>query len=439
MIPSVAGLLPIEKIIFELHHGLNGYRTYDLSEIRNLLNIHHNTIIKHLNSATYKIAAMSVLSSDDRIEYKEYLESCEGYIGEYRHPCLGFIKPSDRVVVVLGNGASISEVKCQSSEAETPPTDIDFLKRARSLHPTSYNRLERLFHEVWADGAPCPMKYQRMEQLFANSYLMVQESIGSTKEGKLARQYFDQLTVLLRDTLSTTTSNIHSTQHYEYFNHIMKASPQSMDIISFNYDVLADRALLHGNNAGVWDWSYTDGYGFKPLRQKLPRIRSNVKLLKLHGSMNWYIPVPGRGRQRAYKSNDPIYIPKPQATGGAPIWQRKQKRQGNRKQYVFPLIIPPIYEKRNLINSRLQLVWDNAKEALSNATVVIIWGYSMPITDYHAEALFAQCARKAKFKLIGINPDRDALSRITSVCGHKWIRWFFRMGHLFNVYEGTID
>ena len=436
MIPAVEGLLPIETLIFELYHGLNGYKKHSIAEIRRELNVHHHTIRRHLDNATFKLNASRILSDRDRKKYEDHLRTTEGFIGDHRHPSLGLIRPTDRVVVVLGNGASISEVTAHDPKAQTPPTDLNFLKVAYDIQRSEYRRLERLFLKVWKNGEPYPMKCQRMEQLFASSYLKVQETIGTSKEGKTAREYFDNLTVLLRNTLSKTTSNIHAMQHLQLFKYLAKANPQSIDIVSFNYDVLADRALVSGDKDNLWRWNYADGYGFKPLRKNYPRDRSTIKLLKMHGSMNWYIPIPGKGRQRVYKTNDPVYIPEPLAAANSPVWQRKQIRQGNRSQYVFPLIIPPVFEKRDLMNKRLQAVWETARDSMSKATLVIVWGYSMPLSDYHSEVLFAQCARKSKHKLVCINPDKEALSRVTCVSGHNWNRWFFRIGHLFNVFEG---
>jgi len=52
-------------------------------------------------------------------------------------------------------------------------------------------------------------------------------------------------------------------------------------LISFNWDILHDVALLRG---GKWHWS--DGYGFKSSQASVTRS-SPVKLYKLHGSVNW--------------------------------------------------------------------------------------------------------------------------------------------------------
>lgn len=340
-----------------------------------------------------------------------------------------FISNEDHVVLVLGAGASISEM-AQTQQSPLPPTDANFLDIARNCASAKYNEMEEAFHSVWNGNEPWPLKYQRMEALFSSAFLRVQQTTGTSKEGKAARLLYDRLVEMLRDTLSDTTGKARPTQHLSLLSALIDATPSSLTIISFNYDVLADRALLRGARNGLWNWAHSDGYGFKPNQQPNPKQPSTVRLLKLHGSMNWYIPTPGRSRASVYAKNTPIYIPKPAANQHAAAWQRRQHRLGHGKRRVFPLMVPPVFEKGTQIHGVLQEVWEQANVALGRATMVYVWGYSLPPTDYHAEMLFAQCARRAKHTLITINPDRSALSRVTDVCGHSWNRWYFYLDHL---------
>lgn len=185
-----------------------------------------------------------------------------------------------------------------------------------------------------------------------------------------------------------------------------------------------------GSREGHWRWSHTDGYGFIPDNQSTPKTKSELHLLKLHGSMNWYVPTPGRTRANAYAIKAPVHVPKPAANSTAPAWQRRQHYLGHSSKRIFPLLVPPVFEKGTQIIGVLQSIWDRANAALRDATIVFVWGYSLPPTDYHAELLFAQCARKAKHRLVAINPSREALARVTEVCGHTWNRWYFKMEHL---------
>lgn len=333
------------------------------------------------------------------------------------------------MVLVLGAGASISEM-ATTNQQPLPPTDANFLAVARECASAKYEDMEAAFQDVWQGNEPWPLKYQRMEALFSSAFLRVQQTTGTSKGGMAARLLYDSLVEMLRDTLSDTTGKAVPTQHSSFLEAIASRNPASMTVVSFNYDVLADRALLNGSRLGLWRWSHTDGYGFKPTNQPVPKASSSLKLLKLHGSMNWYIPTPGRSRASVYAKQTPVYIPDPARNQHTAPWQRRQRNLGHTNRQVFPLMVPPVFEKGTQILGVLQDIWDQASEALRSATVVFVWGYSLPQTDYHAEMLFAQCARRARHHLVAINPDRPALARVTDVCGHTWNRWYFLLDHL---------
>ena len=156
--------------------------------------------------------------------------------------------------------------------------------------------------------------------------------------------------------------------------------------------------------------------------------------------MNWYIPIPGKTRRTAYNANAPIYFPNPPTNLKAVAWHRRQKLLGHKKdRRVFPLLIPPVFEKATQISGHLGEIWDSAQEKLNNASVVLVWGYSLPPTDYHAEMLFAQGARRSQSRLLVANLDKVALGRVTEVCGHRWSRWFFRAYHLIQALDKELE
>ena len=69
----------------------------------------------------------------------------------------------------------------------------------------------------------------------------------------------------------------HSAQAYERFaTEVVKPANR---VITFNYDISLDSKLLQSGK-----WAIGDGYGFRV--RGLP-TGSTVKILKLHGSINW--------------------------------------------------------------------------------------------------------------------------------------------------------
>lgn len=353
------------------------------------------------------------------------------------HAGIRGIGHEDRVVVVLGAGASISEMKAHYaaqglSDVPIPPADANFLGVAEQVCPKLHAELCALFKEVWGDVAPYPLAHQRMEQLFTTAFMKVARTKGTTKAGRSARALLDATVILLANTLVRTTELAVPLQHRRLLQELKAADPAELTVIDFNYDVLADRALYHGKKGELWRWDYRDGYGFKPKGASSPRDASDLLALKMHGSMNWYIPVPGKKRKAAFNVRALVYVPNPNSTKGGLVWRRVQQVEGHKtSRRIFPLIVPPVFEKSTQISGTIAGMWDLAEERLSRATLVLVWGYSLPATDYHAEIMFAQAARRATFNLIVVNPDRAALARVTDVCGHAWTRWFFDIEDFF--------
>ena len=345
-------------------------------------------------------------------------------------PLWPLLAQNERVVVVLGNGASISEMRATGDDV-CPPTDLDFLKTAEKYQKPKYRSFVKKFDEIWGDAAPYPLEGQRMEQVFAITYLLKQQNRGRTAMARDASTLYERLVLLLRETLYSTTNLAEPMQHLELFRLLLSRDPASLDIVTFNYDVLADRALLQLSRSKELRWTRKDGYGFQPDGAKIPKAKSTCHLYKLHGSMNWYIPVGGKTKSTDFNPKAKIYIPSPAKGKKSAAWQNRQSCKGRDKEKkVFPLMVPPVFEKGLHIHGTLNTVWKSATDALSKADLVIVWGYSMPFTDYHSEISFAQAARTSKSRLIVVNPNHDALARITDVCGHRWSRWFFDVAHL---------
>ena len=346
----------------------------------------------------------------------------------------------ERIVVVLGNGASISEMTAAQGSV-CPPTDINFLSIAEKVQKSKYRTFVKKFTEIWENAAPYPLDGQRMEQIFAVTYFLKQQNRGRTARARRAAELYDSLVLLLRETLYSTTNLAEPIQHLELLRMLLSRSPASLDLVSFNYDVLADRALLQLSRTNEVQWSHKDGYGFRPDEAGVRKNASTCRLFKLHGSMNWYIPISGKTKTADFNPNARIYIPTPAKGPKSAAWQNRQSCKGQDKEVkVFPLMVPPVFEKGLHIHGTLNAVWSQAIQALSQADLVVVWGYSMPTTDYHSEISFSQAARSSKSRLVVVNPDRAALARITDVCGHRWSRWFFYAEHLLGALreEGVV-
>ena len=185
--------------------------------------------------------------------------------------------------------------------------------------------------------------------------------------------------------------------------------------ITFNYDALVERALY-----SLCRWSPSDGYGFEVDFKEIEQWKghkpahlgkSEVKVLKLHGSVGWYINEStnklflnwGRFLQSFIPgirdASEPDYTP---------------------DQYEHPVVIEPSFIKP-IEQKELLGVWDEARSKLEEAKEVFIIGYSMPQADASAQNLIVHSLRANSYypKVTVVDPDKEILDRYEELLGFK--------------------
>jgi hypothetical protein len=120
----------------------------------------------------------------------------------------------------------------------------------------------------------------------------------------------------------------------------------------------------------------------------IPGEPGPVLLLKLHGSVNWRIPLGH---------------PTPYAVDGImhhEAWFKYFDRQkiplDAVEQFLEtdPLLVPPVLTKTDLVQQPiLRLTWSLAVNALKRSKSVVFIGYSLPLTDIAAAFLFREGCR----------------------------------------------
>jgi hypothetical protein len=169
----------------------------------------------------------------------------------------------------------------------------------------------------------------------------------------------------------------HSEAAYERFAREI-ARPED-SIITFNYDVALDSKLRESGK-----WSIGDGYGF-PI-EGLP-TGSPVKILKLHGSINWLailfggmpgsaIPASGPFGSRPVFGTDDLTM-----LGYSGVSDPRFRRPAGA---VSPFILPT-NRKRFFFDTNLgrqwelfwRRLWSAAKRAVQGSERIVVCGYGM--------------------------------------------------------------
>jgi hypothetical protein len=157
-------------------------------------------------------------------------------------------------------------------------------------------------------------------------------------------------------------------------------------VLSFNYDTLIERVARYTKPEGkqdpiMTDWLYpkflrnVDSFIYQPPGLRIVHVPieyPTFKLIKLHGSINWYYSgefnFPG----------DPVYF----------VAAHQKNPRYDVKQYAEhlldkePLIIPPVTDKAAFYStSIIRTLWAEAHKALHEADRIFFLGYSLPETD----------------------------------------------------------
>lgn len=186
----------------------------------------------------------------------------------------------------------------------------------------------------------------------------------------------------------------HSTlEHHRKLIRQLEPALLSKDIVlvSTNYDLLADNAILH---IGA-----TCDYGFPYSEVKAER---SIRLLKIHGSLNWlYCPVCKQ-----------IYVANGQKLMIDATLNPNSSRCRVCQSAQRSIIIPPTYYK-DMSNPYLQSVYELTEQELLSAKEIIFCGYSFPDADMHIKYLLKRSEQNSnrngplKIKIInhGDNPE----------------------------------
>jgi hypothetical protein len=186
-----------------------------------------------------------------------------------------------------------------------------------------------------------------------------------------------------------------------------QASQSTFSFITFNYDFCLDFALY-----------------MKGLRIDYclgPPVQNAVKLLKLHGSLNWS-QCPKCKQIVAYRVEEYFQnvIPLSEAGSAKIIISSGLGRIPHCDVTLssHPFIAPPTWNKTQY-HTQLESVWRAAATELSEAESIVICGYSLPETDQFFRYLYALGAvgGSGLRKFWVINPDPSLESRFRALCG----------------------
>jgi hypothetical protein len=301
---------------------------------------------------------------------------------------LNRIGQKGRGCLVLGAGATRGATFVERSTLPLPPLDADFFTQIqRMTNPANRAIAGRLLRFVVGEfGVGFRLT---MEQFFTQVETLPQvfEQLRivrgpSYRQPERALKVFRQtLAAVFQESLLTEVNG--ERIHHRCGSHNRLAgSLDGLDtVISFNYDCVVEESLRV--NCPAWNPRHSYGIKFKNADYSYwdyqakgnRRDRRNfVRLLKMHGSMNWYRDGDG------ISLSPQAYLPGAEHAIVPPQWQKDVIGQ----------------------KSLFRPIWREARAALESAKYLVIAGYSAPMTDLLAQTLF-RCRNRPSGRTIGFN------------------------------------
>jgi len=318
-----------------------------------------------------------------------------------------------RTVLVLGAGASLSEAigHHPKRDRDYPPLDGNFFQRvARRIRLESrtsdrarllsrvVTRAEALGQQDLCGSGPSVSLEAHLGRLFFD--------LNTAATEANIQSYYDLIRLYNSELLATTNWMI---GRNGVIRRVIQRELRDADlsIITFNHDLLIENALATlSTSRQQGAWCFRHAYGspsdFEPLSDESPAYDSDcpgdsdrhVPIFKMHGSCNWVYRTRNEYPSAQVARGDRTLFLWANKTLSQSTHMTRRGGGGRSRWYMWPLIVPPVYEKHSYITGALKNVWDRAGEALLAATRVVFWGYSFPRADLHARYFFTSIAHQ---------------------------------------------
>jgi hypothetical protein len=270
-----------------------------------------------------------------------------------------------------------------------------------------YERLRRVFREEFPTRGRWPIP---MEEAFSLLYVskdfpeIYVSGRGRPRTAGSRREIKD----FLRLVFGILTAIEIRVERENLYSQLVAALTPDDTIITLNYDTLLDSCLARVG------WDPWRGYGLTGGKNKIdwrgrrptlnPQL-SGVKLLKLHGSLNWYV----RG---SYDQLSRVFDSKPNK-----VLISENPRTNEFSRFIRQ-IVPPIYGKF-FGHDHWRQLWGAAHEAVTEAEALVVIGCSLAETDFHLTGMLSHAVKIRKKRM---NPFvRSALVDSTRV-RHRWLK-----------------
>jgi hypothetical protein len=287
--------------------------------------------------------------------------------------------------------------------------------------------------------------------------LQLQEKSAREAGNRQVALQLNRINFTLKTLLSAYLSELQRTPFSEALAAFGKeVRGANADVLTFNYDTIAEGAIeiSSGLNKSIpeglgrdesvsfdelayshYNWNPPLAYGLKfdevTLAEAGPsrtvskevfyshpqNVLYRARVLKLHGSLNWfrYLPLSAfhsRGRSPSPPDENKLLV-------DSKGWWVRGDPPLKDGWFLDSVIITPLLYK-NYEMSPFPLIWSQAREALEACRHLVVIGYSLPPTDFGVQRLFLEAFKETRpQELTVVNPNTDVARRIKELCHYQ--------------------
>jgi hypothetical protein len=341
------------------------------------------------------------------------------------------------VLILLGAGATVADVATRT-QISRPPLDKHFFSLCRKAghrpgtgYNTRINSINSYMARTYAVDVT-ETSQDSLEQVMGQLYTDLLNPNLTVR----ARPAFMSLLRLFNERLAETTNNIAATQKrflYRILSYYLSENvkPSEITILTFNQDLQAEKILELLASKAKWQrygdqiFNFPGCYNLSVPPNRVTAPTSGpadaifpthsddpecIRVLKLHGSLNWYSTHTSRT-----PSTEAMFNPtrRLRITRRRDIYVDMTVSGPSRTSHTLPLVIPPVTHKSAVLHNEIKPIWTEAERCLSEADHLVIFGYSCPALDFESSNMLrrSQLASSRTRTISLIDPDPGTATR----------------------------
>lgn len=248
--------------------------------------------------------------------------------------------------------------------------------------------------------------------------------------------------------LAHTTNDIAATKKravYRLLAHYLSVgvTPDDLTVVTFNQDLQVEKCLQLMSATPKWvrhqkelfsfpgcycigphDVTAPTGSSTSPLFEESVDVDAHVRVLKLHGSLNWYSThLSQRPSPTAmFKHDRQLWITRRIRIDPQMALSRSVQRA--RTLYTLPVVVPPVTHKSAVLHDDLKAVWREAETRLKGADEIVIFGYSCPALDFEAANLLRRSLTGREVTVVVIDPAASVATRYIELLKPSELKYY---------------